>query len=124
MLSKGANVNARNKYGGTPLVATTVGIGDSPEVAKLLIIHGAKVNSRMEDGATALHRAVMNGQPEVLRVLLLEGADTTIKNDMGQTALDLALIYKETKFRRDSAMAKREKQFEACAEILREHGAE
>jgi ankyrin repeat protein len=43
------------------------------EVARVLLEHGADVNSRARDGQTALHRASRIGQAEVVRMLLKHG---------------------------------------------------
>jgi ankyrin repeat protein len=65
----------------------------------LLIKHGASVNAKNGDGATALHKA--SGQDysewldyeeklETVRVLLLNGADVNAKDQAGDTALHTA----------------------------------
>ncbi|WP_048197572.1 ankyrin repeat domain-containing protein, partial [Methanocaldococcus sp. FS406-22] len=44
LIKKGANVNAKNRFGGTPLQAAVV--GNHIEVVKLLIENGADLNVR------------------------------------------------------------------------------
>jgi len=75
-LARGADVNARNRWGGTPLhVAASRG---HVAVAELLIARGADVNALDRDNETPLHGAVRNGHPAMTRLLLEQGA-----GDMG-----------------------------------------
>ena len=124
LIARGADVNARNKYGGTPLSATTTGRGKWKEVVELLIANGALVNTKNRGGLTPLHSAVINGQPEVLELLLSMGADDSAKDGAGKTPLERAIILSETRFRKGSIQARQKKQFEACAELLREYAGE
>jgi ankyrin repeat protein len=71
LLANGADVNARDDIGGTPLHRA---IWDK-SVAALLIANGAEVNARSEVGATPLHLAVYDGRTEVCKLLLANGAD-------------------------------------------------
>lgn len=124
LIEEDADIHAKNQNGGTPLSATTMGGGGNCKgVAELLIANGADVNVKLRDGATALHRAVLNGQPTILELLLSEGANADAKDHLRKTPLDQAITLSETRFRRGSPMAKRKKAFNACVEILREHGA-
>ena len=56
----------------------------------LLISHGADVNSKNEDGASALILAVANRDLNAVRVLLRAGADPNTRNPAGTTVLQLA----------------------------------
>lgn len=85
LLAAGANVNAKDKEGWTPLMfAANKGY---PEIAKILITAGADVNAKDKDGNTALMRASSSGSTETVRLLLAAGADVNEKNDAGVTAL-------------------------------------
>lgn len=53
LLSHGANVNAKNKWGETPLFLTIVWA--KPTLARLLISKGADVNSKNQDSFSILH---------------------------------------------------------------------
>lgn len=68
----GADINAANDYGHTPLlIACNYGY---EEVAVYLITKGANVNSRGKDGGTALIAAASNSQ-RLVELLLSRGAD-------------------------------------------------
>ncbi|MBT7909819.1 MAG: hypothetical protein HN607_04730 [Verrucomicrobia bacterium] len=63
-LAGGADVNAKNQYGSTPL-HFAAGYGRN-EMAELLIAAGADVNAKYEDGGTPLDEA--DGEtPDLLR---------------------------------------------------------
>ena len=59
----------------------------TPELATLLLNHGAKVNLTDNDGNTVLIIAAENVKPEVLQILVDGGADINLANKEGQTAL-------------------------------------
>jgi ankyrin repeat protein len=84
LLSRGANVNKRNRWGGTPLHEAAC-----PEVAELLIQHGAEINARDDDGKTPLHRLVYS--PALVALLLRAGADPNARNKYGETPLHKAV---------------------------------
>lgn len=74
LAEKGANVDARNNNGYTPLqeLART---GIYHESMQMLIRLGAKVDVRDSQGNTALHLAAMNGTEETVKILINHGAD-------------------------------------------------
>ncbi|MCL1875565.1 MAG: ankyrin repeat domain-containing protein [Synergistaceae bacterium] len=85
----GANVNARDEHGWTPLL-TSVANNRDPLVSNALIQAGANVNASNQ-GWTALMRAVAFGHsPEITDMLIKAGADVHAKNEYGKTALDYA----------------------------------
>ena len=59
-------------------------------MARVLIGHGACVNTRNSDGQTALILAALGGHDELVRVLLEAGADPKIATPHDQTPLDIA----------------------------------
>ena len=61
-----------------------------PEIAELLLKHGATVDPKNGMGATPLMNTAITNQPAVAKVLLSHGADKTIRNNEGQTALNIA----------------------------------
>ena len=98
-LAAGADVNAKNKYGSTPLHRAIEAA--HKEIAELLITNGADVNAKGEADATPLHYAATK---EVAELLIVKGADVNAKDEFGETPLDLADGKSET------------------AELLRKHG--
>src|SRR5262245_45433862 len=68
LLTHGAEVNARNAYGWTPLHVAAVG-GD-PAVVALLLQHGADVHAESHIGATPLDNATARGGRQAVIDLL------------------------------------------------------
>ena len=64
-LAAGTDVNAKDKYGRTPLHAAAV--GGSKEVVELLIAKGADVNAKYEECATSLDWAKNQETADLLR---------------------------------------------------------
>jgi ankyrin repeat protein len=89
------SVNQVGIFGNTPL--SVVISWEDHEAATLLIEAGANVNAEIEDGDTALHRAVLFNQPKIVELLLEKGAASAVKNGDGLTPLELArtLGYKD-----------------------------
>ena len=85
LLLKGANINAANDKGVTPLMKAA----DErlTGIAKALIERGASVDARDQAGHTALMVAAGSEAPEVVDALLAAGAHVNAKNDNGGTAL-------------------------------------
>ncbi|MCC6003775.1 MAG: ankyrin repeat domain-containing protein [Thermofilum sp.] len=88
LLSKGANVNARDERGHTPLHYAAM--EGHAKVAKLLLERGADVNARDDMGWTPLHHAAAGGHANVARLLLDHGADVNARNEDGWTPLHRA----------------------------------
>ena len=73
LLAKGAEVNARNAHGWTPLHVAAAG-GD-PAVIALLLQHGADVHAQSHIGTTPLDNATTRGgRKAVIDLLLAHGA--------------------------------------------------
>jgi hypothetical protein len=98
LITRGADVRARNRRGAEPLHAATIGNPDSPtwdparqhDVIVVLIEAGADPNATAIGGVTPLHRAVRNRCSAAVETLLLAGADPDLRNIRGSTASDLA----------------------------------
>jgi len=82
-IDAGADVDARNRDGNTPLHDAT----RNWEVLHLLVDAGADVNARDDDGRTPLHTHAWTVDPGVVRVLLDAGADVNARDNKGGTPL-------------------------------------
>ena len=90
LLSKGADVNARDKHCETALMLAV----ESPSTAlsQALIAAGADVNARDVVGWTALHSAVDAGNASQVRLLLSKQADIEAADENGWTPLIAAVL--------------------------------
>ncbi|MGH9801589.1 MAG: ankyrin repeat domain-containing protein [Blastocatellia bacterium] len=88
LIEIGANLNATNGLGNTPLhIATQWG---HLSIAKLLLAKGASVNAKGHFGSAPLHYAAEEGFVSLAEFLLANGADVNLKNQFGKTPLDVA----------------------------------
>ena len=83
LISLGANVNAENNSGHTPIFYTDNGL-DFEQPLNLLIANGANVNHQAKNGITPLMNFTTN--PEALLVLIKNDAEVDIKDAQGNTA--------------------------------------
>jgi uncharacterized protein len=93
LLKRGANVDARDRYGQTGLMLAAH--AGHHEVVVTLIAHRADLNVTAKFGLSAVMLAVVAGHPEVARLLARAGADLSLKGSgapgfAGKTAHDLA----------------------------------
>ena len=89
-LAAGANLNARNENGSTPL-HIAVWHGNDPAVVATLLDAGANPNAEDENGRTPLHLAAgYNDSHDVTAVLVDAGADPNARDSHGSTPLHLA----------------------------------
>ena len=72
-----APIYAKNKYINTPLHRAV--FDGHLDVYKLLIQHGADVNTKNEDGWTPLYWAVFEGYLEICKVLIEHGSDVNVR---------------------------------------------
>jgi ankyrin repeat protein len=95
LIRSGADVNARDAEGFTPLMIAA-GLGQ-PQMVELLLNAGADVlvlEPRM--GATALHKAAQSGNRDVIILLLHNGAFVDQQSPvLGNTALMDAVLHKQ-----------------------------
>jgi ankyrin repeat protein len=98
LITRGADIRARNRRGAEPLHAAVTGAPGSAswdparqrDVIRYLIEAGAEPNAAAAGGVTPLHRAVRNRCSAAVQALLGAGADPRLPNDRGSTASDLA----------------------------------
>lgn len=81
LVAHGANVDALDTFGNTPLF-WAVGVPSAPpEIADILLSAGADPNVRNRMGATPLWNAALMGRVEVIRLLILYGAEINVRSD-------------------------------------------
>jgi ankyrin repeat protein len=84
LITKGADVNARDAYGGSAL--TDAIYWGSLGIAQLLLDNGTDVNVKRE-GITALMWAIQRGYQQTTQALIDKGAEIDARDDGGETAL-------------------------------------
>ena len=86
LVGAGANANAANRYGVTPLsLAADNASGDLVEV---LLKAGADAKTQVKDGETVLMAAARTGSPKAVQLLIDAGASVDAREQrMGETAL-------------------------------------
>jgi hypothetical protein len=89
-LSQGADINAKDGGGNTPLHNAAAMI-DAVEVLKFLISKGADVHAKANNGATSLHYAARyNHNIEIAQLLVSKGALVDASDNKDKTPLDWA----------------------------------
>ena len=86
----GADINASDAYGYTPLMNAAM-LG-RVKIVKALIEAGADIQKKGQFGYTALHAAAQNGHLDVVQALVKYGASVNCKNDDGDIPLILGKI--------------------------------
>jgi ankyrin repeat protein len=83
LLANGADVNARDDVGWTPLMSAQY----DNEVVKLILDAGAEINAKNNDGRTALMLAAEDGETQIVSLLLTKDNAINTKDQWGRTAL-------------------------------------
>ena len=84
LLAGGAEINARDRDGGTPL-HKAAGFNGNPAVLEALLAAGADINARDEKGLTPLHEAAWGVEnPAVMEALVAAGADLDARTRMAR----------------------------------------
>jgi hypothetical protein len=99
LVSRGADVSARNRRGAEPLHYAADGVPGAtawdPDaqyaMVEFLIAAGADPNAEDKSGVAPLHRAVRTRCGAAVRALLANGADVRRRNKSGSTPLHLAI---------------------------------
>jgi ankyrin repeat protein len=128
LVTKGADVGARNRRGAEPLHYAADGnaegangdLGAQRAVIEYLISAGADPNTRDKSGVAPLHRAVRTRATSAVRALLDNGADVRLGNKQGSTPLHLAV--QNTGASNSGTSQAKERQREIIA-VLLQHGA-
>lgn len=90
-LAAGCNVNARDGFGGTPLLMAAANGGMA--VARVLIEHGAEVNVADVRGVTPLYYFVARGDVDAANLRLDLGAVTTVRGGNGESLVHVAIRF-------------------------------
>jgi hypothetical protein len=90
-VERGADVNARNDAGQTPLMVAAMQ-GRSEKLIGLLVFLGADVRAHDKNGMTALMHAAAKGEQDNAEQLLQLGIDPDLKDNSGKTVIDYAKI--------------------------------
>jgi len=85
LLKAGANVNAVDADGASPIHACSQG-----GIVEALLAHGAQPSLVNKRGATPLHSGAYFGREAAVRALLAHGSDKTIRDTDGKLPVDLA----------------------------------
>ena len=143
LLEYGADINAENAFGSTPLHWASRGHHfEDGSVLRLLLKHGGDVNSRDTRGLTPLHEALGSegGGLKVVPLLLKHGADIEAEDSNGRTALRVAVeqghyevvklllkhgadVEAEDSDGRTALRVAAQKGHDEVVKLLREHGA-
>lgn len=98
LLNAGADVNAKDVYGSTPLhFATNYA---RSHIMELLVEYGADVNAQDKNGITKLMQVCSYGDIEMAGYLLEHGANPMITDLLGENSMDYAkrVMYADSQF--------------------------
>ena len=95
LLEHGANINARNEEGHTPLHRVLTSLKDDAwtsffDTIQLLLDHGADVDALDDAQSTPLHVASEYGNAKAARLLLEHGANVHLQNNEGHAPSQVA----------------------------------
>lgn len=91
LLKRGANVNARDKFGNTPLHMAV--FSKDENFVPLYLEHGAGADTPNAEGRTPLHHIAMEGRVAHAQLLIARGARVNARDRYGCTPLNYAAEY-------------------------------
>ena len=91
LIAAGANINARDADGQSPLAAAIA--LEQPVVAKYLVDAGADVNAATLNDSFPLVEASKKGYDHLVAQLIINGADLNQRDSLGRTALLVAVAH-------------------------------
>lgn len=89
LLRAGADVDAPNRSGGTPLMTAIAFNHEDTIIVKRMLEAGADVNAQDKRGMTALMVAARYSRKEAVALLLAHGADPSIRDNEGRNAASM-----------------------------------
>jgi len=96
LIEKRANVNAKDKYGWTPLHYATGNC--HVDILHLLVDNGANLEAQNNHGSRALHKAAYNGQLLIVQELISRyHVDINARDNDGETSFTFARDEKDSK---------------------------
>ncbi|MCK4499630.1 ankyrin repeat domain-containing protein [Candidatus Babeliales bacterium] len=87
----GADINAKDKRGYTPLQKAMSDTMGWPEAIEKFIELGVDLEATNKNGETALHSAAASTYPEIVEALIGAGINIDVQSDYGETPLHRAL---------------------------------
>ena len=89
LISAGADVNTKNRYGDSPLHEAVE--RNNIDLVEYLISAGADVNAKNKDGDTPLHFAIGRNNIAIVKLLISAGTDVNAKDKWGRSSLHRAV---------------------------------
>jgi len=86
LMDAGADINARDETGSTPLLHAAA-INGTSDLSKMLIDHGADIHAKNNKGTTVLMQASAAYKPDIAKLLVEMGAAVNARDDEGRTPL-------------------------------------
>ncbi|KAK3385840.1 ankyrin repeat-containing domain protein [Podospora didyma] len=93
LLDQGADPDAQNTFGNTPLHAAIIAVHDTRtllNMVSLLLAAGANMEIRNKQWRTALLEAAHQGEFAVAEMLIEKGADATVRDERGRSIMSLS----------------------------------
>lgn len=89
-IERGAEVNAQNSFGETPMHKAIFNQSLKLGMVDLLWARGAQLEIKSQSGETPLHYAVRLGREDMVKFLIQKGADLNGQSSAGKTPFDVA----------------------------------